>query len=195
MPQQHTHTHAHTHTCTCEPRSYLSGSMHTLHPQRSHLEFTRSTVPRILFHHSNTSMSAASHTHTHTHTHTHAHTHTHTHMLTHSYFIFTTFPFSLSSLLFFFILQFLAGFYGLPLSSPPLPPRPPPLLFLSSLPCLLCSFRNFGPHSKLLNQLQAAAAPWAPFAGRLSPHMLTPGSVCVRGEGADRQTCPGEGLC
>ena len=166
--------------------------MHTLHPQRSHLEFTRSTVPRILFHHSNTSMSAASHTHTHTHTHTLTHTHTcsHTAISYSPHSLFPSLPF-----FFFFILQFLAGFYGLPLSSPPLPPRPPPLLFLPSLPCLLCSFRNFGPRSKLLNQLQAAAAPWAPFAGRLSPHMLTPGSVCVRGEGADRQTCPGEGLC
>lgn len=108
---------------------YLSGTFPTLHPQCSYLEFSHSP---ILFHHSNTSMSVFFL----------PHTNTYTHIYTHSYFIFTTFPF----------FPFLLFFLYMPVLSWSLWPPP----------CLLRSFRNFGSCSKILNQLQAATAPWAP---------------------------------
>ena len=60
--------------------------------------------------------------------------------------------------------------------------------FFNSLPShLQYSFRNFGPHSSILNQLQAARGARGPFASRLSPHMLTPGSVCA-GKGGSQSS-------
>lgn len=139
-------------------------SLHTLHPQCSHLEF--SPIPRILFHHSNTSTSAL--------------THTHTSYSPHSLFYSLFFPRLSFFFLFFFSLYPGSG-----------------LVFTAAPPPLTLFLQEFWPTFKNPKSTTGCCSTLGPFAPRLSPHMLTPGSVCVcvrRGELTIRPltTCPSQ---
>lgn len=81
-------------------------------------------------------------------------------------------PFPLS--FFFFSSSYtpVLGWFLWPTASPPTPPPPPSRL--------LCSFRNFGRRSKILNQLQAAIAAGPPRSASVTPH-VDPGE-CLCGE-------------
>lgn len=133
-------THAiHARACTFKP--YPFGSLHTLHPQCSHLEFSHPLISRVLFYQSNTSMSELKHTF-------------HIHHTSPSLFLF-----------------FKASVLG---------------LFLWPAPRLLCSFRNFGADSNILNQVQAATAARAPSLLVFHP-TCWPQGVFVCRKGADNQ--------
>lgn len=129
----------HARACTFKP--YPFGSLHTLHPQCSHLEFSHSLISRVLFYHSNTSMSELKHTF-------------HIHHTSPSLFLFSK-----------------ASVLG---------------LFLWPAPRLLCSFRNFGADSNILNQVQAATAARAPSLLVFHP-TCWPQGVFVCRKGADNQ--------